>query len=88
MKSHLGRPKHAMAEDTLPGCGGKSCFSIAGPAETAQKRFAQGEVLPTMSMSTSSRTSAGGSLVDAEGPAQGIECKASEFIWREERSRM
>jgi quercetin dioxygenase-like cupin family protein len=28
-----------------------------------------------------------GSLVDKEGPAQGIECKAGEFIWREEGSR-
>ena len=28
-----------------------------------------------------------GSLVDKEGPAQGIECKAGEFIWREQGSR-
>ena len=28
-----------------------------------------------------------GSLVDKEGPAQGIECKAGEFIWREAGSR-
>ena len=28
-----------------------------------------------------------GSLVDKEGPAQGIECKAGEFIWREAHSR-
>ena len=28
-----------------------------------------------------------GSLVDKEGPAQGIECKAGEYIWREQGSR-
>jgi len=28
-----------------------------------------------------------GSLVDKEGPAQGIECKAGEFVWREQGSR-
>ena len=26
-------------------------------------------------------------LVDKEGPAQGIECKAGEFVWREQGSR-
>ena len=28
-----------------------------------------------------------GSLVDKEGPAAGIECKAGEYIWREQGSR-
>ena len=28
-----------------------------------------------------------GSLVDKEGPAKGIVCKAGEFIWREANSR-
>ena len=28
-----------------------------------------------------------GSLVDKEGPARGIECKAGEFIWREQGNR-
>ncbi len=55
---------------------------------TALMRFAPGAVLPDHEHVNIEQTYVlEGSLVDKEGPAQGIECKAGEFIWREAGSR-
>ena len=56
---------------------------------TALMRFQPGAVLPDREHVNIEQTYAlEGSLVDKEGPsAQGVECKAGEFIWREQGSR-
>ena len=55
---------------------------------TALMRFAPGAVLPDHEHVNVEQTYVlEGSLVDKEGPAKGIECKAGEFIWREAGSR-
>jgi quercetin dioxygenase-like cupin family protein len=55
---------------------------------TALMRFAPGAVLPDHEHVNVEQTYVlEGRLVDKEGPAQGIECKAGEFIWREAGSR-
>jgi len=56
---------------------------------TALMRFAPGAVLPDHEHVNIEQTYVlEGSLVDKEGPAQGIECKAGEFIWRERAAAM
>jgi anti-sigma factor ChrR (cupin superfamily) len=55
---------------------------------TALMRFAPGAVLPDHEHVNIEQTYVlEGSLVDKEGPAKGIECKAGEFVWREQGSR-
>ncbi len=55
---------------------------------TALMRFAPGAVLPDHEHVQIEQTYVlEGRLVDKEGPAAGIECKAGEFIWREPGSR-
>ena len=50
--------------------------------------FAPGAVLPDHEHVNIEQTYVlEGSLVDKEGPAKGIVCKAGEFIWREANSR-
>ena len=51
-------------------------------------RFQPGAVLPDHEHVNIEQTYVlEGSLVDKEGPAKGIECKAGEFVWREQGSR-
>ena len=78
-----------MAEDPLPGCEAKTLlFDRKTGLMTALMRFAPGAVLPDHEHVNIEQTYVlEGSLVDKEGPAQGIECKAGEFIWREQGSR-
>jgi anti-sigma factor ChrR (cupin superfamily) len=55
---------------------------------TALMRFAPGAVLPDHEHVGIEQTFVlEGNLVDKEGPAQGLECKAGEFVWREQGSR-
>jgi anti-sigma factor ChrR (cupin superfamily) len=55
---------------------------------TALMRFAPGAVLPDHEHVNIEQTyMLEGRLVDREGPAEGIEAKAGEFIWREPGSR-
>ena len=55
---------------------------------TSLMRFAPGAVLPDHEHVQIEQTYViEGRLVDKEGPATGIECKAGEFIWREPGSR-
>ena len=55
---------------------------------TALMRFAPGATLPDHEHVNIEQTYVlEGSLVDKEGPAEGIECNAGEFIWREAGSR-
>ncbi len=55
---------------------------------TALMRFAPGAVLPDHEHVNIEQTYVlEGSLVDKEGPAEGIEAKKGEFIWREPGSR-
>ncbi|MCK1336901.1 cupin domain-containing protein [Bradyrhizobium sp. 38] len=55
---------------------------------TALMRFAPGSVLPDHEhVGVEQSYVIEGALVDKEGPAKGIACKAGEFIWREAGSR-
>ena len=73
----------------FPGCEAKTLlFDRKTGLMTALMRFAPGAVLPDHEHVNIEQTYVlEGSLVDKEGPAQGIECKAGEFIWREQGSR-
>ena len=73
----------------FPGCEAKTLlFDHKTGLMTALMRFAPGAVLPDHEHVNIEQTYVlEGSLVDKEGPAQGIECKAGEFIWREQGSR-
>ena len=77
-----------MAADPLPGLRGQTLlFDRATGLMTALMRFAPGAVLPDHEHVNIEHTYVlEGSLVDNESPAQGIECKAREFIWREQGS--
>jgi anti-sigma factor ChrR (cupin superfamily) len=88
--SHLVRPADMEWQKTrFPGCEAKTLlFDRKTGLMTALMRFAPGAVLPDHEHVNIEQTYVlEGSLVDKEGPAQGIECKAGEFIWREEGSR-
>jgi quercetin dioxygenase-like cupin family protein len=88
--SHLVRPDSMEWQKTrFPGCEAKTLlFDRKTGLMTALMRFAPGAVLPDHEHVNIEQTYVlEGSLVDKEGPAQGIECKAGEFIWREEGSR-
>ena len=88
--SHLVRPDAMEWQKTrFPGCEAKTLlFDKKTGLMTALMRFAPGAVLPDHEHVNIEQTYVlEGSLVDKEGPAQGIECKAGEFIWREEGSR-
>ena len=84
--SHLVRPDSMEWQKTrFPGCEAKTLlFDRKTGLMTALMRFAPGAVLPDHEHVNIEQTYVlEGSLVDKEGPAQGIECKAGEFIWRE-----
>jgi anti-sigma factor ChrR (cupin superfamily) len=88
--SHLVQPQNMEWQKTrFPGCEAKTLlFDRATGLMTALMRFAPGAVLPDHEHVNIEQTYVlEGSLVDKEGPAQGIECKAGEFIWREAHSR-
>ena len=74
---------HGMAEDPLPGCETKTLLFDRTGLMTALMRFQPGAVLPDHEHVNIEQTYVlEGSLVDKEGPAKGIECKAGEFVWR------
>ena len=87
--SHLVRPQHGMAEDAVSRVRSQDLlFDRKTGLMTALMRFAPGAVLPDHEHVNIEQTYVlEGSLVDKEGPAQGIECKAGEFIWRKQGSR-
>ena len=88
--SHLVRPADMEWQKTrFPGCEAKTLlFDRQTGLMTALMRFAPGAVLPDHEHVNIEQTYVlEGSLVDKEGPAQGIACKAGEFIWREQGSR-
>ena len=88
--SHLVRPDSMEWQKTrFPGCEAKTLlFDRKTGLMTALMRFAPGAALPDHEHVNIEQTYVlEGSLVDKEGPAQGIECKAGEFIWREQGSR-
>lgn len=88
--SHLIRPDSMEWQKTcFPGCEVKTL--LLDPATglmTVLLRLAPGAVLPDHEHVDVEQTYVlEGCLVDKEGPAQGLECKAGEFIWREKGSR-
>ncbi len=88
--SHLVRPDSMEWQKTrFPGCEAKTLlFDRTTGLMTALMRFQPGAVLPDHEHVNIEQTYVlEGSLVDKEGPAKGIECKAGEFVWREQGSR-
>ncbi len=88
--SHLVQPQHMEWQKTrFPGCEAKTLlFDRETGLVTALMKFAPGAVLPDHEHVNIEQTYVlEGSLVDKEGPAKGIVCKAGEFIWREANSR-
>ena len=81
--------KHEWQKTRFPGCEAKTLlFDHKTGLMTALMRFAPGAVLPDHEHVNIEQTYVlEGSLVDKEGPAKGIACKAGEYIWREEGSR-
>jgi anti-sigma factor ChrR (cupin superfamily) len=88
--SHLVQPEAMAWQKTrFPGCEAKTLlFDRSTGLMTALMRFAPGAVLPDHEHVNIEQTYVlEGSLVDKEGPAEGIACRAGEFIWREAGSR-
>ncbi len=88
--SHLVRPQDMEWQKTrVPGCEAKTLlFDRSSGLMTALMRFAPGSVLPDHEhVGVEQSYVIEGALVDNEGPAKGITCKAGEFIWREAGSR-
>ena len=88
--SHLVQPQHMEWQKTrFPGCEAKTLlFDRESGLVTALMKFAPGAVLPDHEhVHIEQAYVLEGSLVDKEGPAKGIVCKAGEFIWREANSR-
>jgi anti-sigma factor ChrR (cupin superfamily) len=88
--SHVVKPAEMEWKPTrFPGCEVKTL--MADPKTglmTALMRFAPGAVLPDHEHVNIEQTYVlEGRLVDKEGPAEGIEAKKGEFIWREPGSR-
>ena len=84
--SHVVKPADMEWKPTrFPGCEVKTL--MADPKTglmTALMRFAPGAVLPDHEHVNVEQTYVlEGRLVDREGPAEGIEAKTGEFIWRE-----
>src|SRR6202171_278304 len=83
--SPLVRPASMEWQQTrFLGCEAKTLlFDRTTGLMTALMRFQPGAVLPDHEHAGIEQTYVlEGSLVDKEGPAKGIECKAGEFIWR------
>jgi anti-sigma factor ChrR (cupin superfamily) len=88
--SHLVQPQHMEWQKTrFPGCEAKTLlFDRESGLVTALMKFAPGAVLPDHEHVHIEQTYVlEGTLVDKQGPAKGIVCKAGEFIWREAQSR-
>lgn len=88
--SHLVQPQAMDWQKTrFPGCEAKTLlFDRTTGLMTALMRFAPGSVLPDHEhVGIEQSYVIEGALVDKEGPAKGIACKAGEFIWREAGSR-
>ena len=88
--SHLVKPAEMEWRPTrFPGCEMKTLLMDPKTGlMTALMRFAPGSVLPDHEHVNIEQTyMLEGRLVDKEGPAEGIEAKAGEFIWREPGSR-
>lgn len=88
--SHLVKPSTMEWQATrFPGCEAKTLLFDRGTGlMTALMRFAPGSVLPDHEhVGIEQSYVIEGALVDKEGPAKGIACKAGEFIWREAGSR-
>src|SRR6201988_4633895 len=88
--SHLVRPPEMEWQKTrFPGCEAKTLlFDRNTGLMTALMRFAPGAVLPDHEHVNIEQTYVlGGWLVDKEGPAEGIACKAAAFISRKAGSQ-
>ncbi|WP_448043243.1 cupin domain-containing protein [Bradyrhizobium liaoningense] len=88
--SHLVRPQDMDWQKTrFAGCEAKTLlFDRRTGLMTALMRFAPGSVLPDHEhVGIEQSWVIEGALVDKEGPAKDIACKAGEFIWREAGSR-
>src|ERR1043165_530339 len=88
--SHLVKPADMEWKPTrFPGCEVKTLLMDEKTGlMTALMRFAPGAVLPDHEHVNIEQTYViEGRLVDKEGPAEGIEAKTGEFIWREPGSR-
>jgi anti-sigma factor ChrR (cupin superfamily) len=88
--SHIVRPSEMEWQKTrFPGCEAKTLlFDKSTGLVTALMRFAPGAVLPDHEHVKIEQTYVlEGRLVDKEGPAEGIEVKQGEFVWREPGSR-
>jgi anti-sigma factor ChrR (cupin superfamily) len=88
--SHLVKPAEQEWKPTrFPGCEVKTLLMDPKTGlMTALMRFAPGAVLPDHEHVNIEQTYVlEGRLVDKEGPAEGMEAKKGEFIWREPGSR-
>ena len=88
--SHVVRPASMEWHQTrFPGCEVKTLlFEPQTGLVTALMRFAPGATLPDHEHVKIEQTYVlEGKLVDKEGPAEGLEVKAGEFVWREPGSR-
>ena len=88
--SHLARPQDMEWQKTrFPGCEAKTLlFDRATGLMTALMRFQPGAVLPDHEhVNIEQSYVLEGSLVDKEGPAEGMTCGRGEFVWREAGSR-
>src|SRR5947207_13639410 len=88
--SHLVRPDSMEWQKTrFPGCEAKTLlFDRTTGLMTALMRFQPGAVLPDHEhVNIEQPYCLEGSLVDKEGPARGIACKAGECVCREQGSR-
>jgi anti-sigma factor ChrR (cupin superfamily) len=88
--SHIVRPAEMQWQKTrFAGCDAKTLlFDKSTGLVTALMRFAPGAVLPDHEHVKIEQTYVlEGRLVDKEGPAEGLEVKQGEFVWREPGSR-
>jgi anti-sigma factor ChrR (cupin superfamily) len=88
--SHVVKPAEMEWKPTrFPGCEVKTLLMDEKTGlMTALMRFAPGAILPDHEHVNIEQTYVlEGRLVDKEGPAEGIEAKTGEFIWREPGSR-
>ena len=88
--SHIVRPAEMDWQPTrFLGCSAKTLlFDAKTGLVTALMKFEPGAVLPDHEHVHIEQTYVlEGTLVDKEGPAEGVACGAGEFIWRDAGSR-
>ena len=88
--SHFVRPDDMPWEKMrFPGCEVKTLlFDAKSGLATVLMKMEPGATLPDHEHVLIEQTYVlSGSLVDKEGPAAGLECKAGEFVWRTPGSR-